>query len=873
MPSQNYPHPSTLWQNQALLFLLIMAMGALPIYQMERMIEATEQLYHRAFKTNLAAHDTKTALTRMHARMHELLHDHSDKAVQHLLLEMHDLKARINDNLLIIDSRFFGHEELLVQFREACTRGRQLYQEAVDLVLTGDMTRTKRLLEQIQQMRHNELEPLIDEVIRISELNALTFHQETKTRHYHALIEIALFVILVIVTALLIIRWQYRHFQQLDRERRLSLEIIHRNIIDLGMSESRLWGVINNSNALISLKDQEGRFILVSRRFEEIFDTTDPRIRGKRGEEVFTPELFQCHQEHERRVRERGGLVEQEIAIPHAGETRTFLSVKFPLIDDGGQAIGIGSIDTDITELKRTEASLRQINATLEALFQTSHLAMVILDRDFNFIRVNRAYAEKCAREIDFFPGKNHFALYPHAENQRIFQTVVETGEPFSILAKPFEYPDHPEWGVTYWDWSLHPLVDGDNRVVLLLFTLLDVTLPKRNEIDLQNTNAMLRSILDTIPSRVYWKDEQAIFQGCNRAFAQSLHLDNEQEIVGLRAEDPPLRDRLGATHQDDRQVIRNGHAIGPFSEFFSKPDGSPCWLSTTKIPLHDSLDRTIGLLGISEEITQIKLAAEERGRLQEQVYLNDRLASMGFLAAGIAHEVNNPNNIIVLNISMIQEVWRDARKILDHFYQENGDFSLGGTPYSEMADPVSTLMLGIEENARRIHAIIRNLKTLSHTKPPKKMEPVDLAEVIERSVSFLQERIKRHTRTFRTEWQPGVYKIQGNPEKLFQIFTNLIMNALQSLPDTNHGVTVAMFTDSDLASIRVEVRDQGCGIAPEDLSRLGTPFFTTRQEQGGMGMGFSITKKIMELHQGILEVHSQPNRGTTVSLRFPVTN
>ncbi|MHB9031057.1 MAG: sensor histidine kinase, partial [Candidatus Latescibacterota bacterium] len=101
---------------------------------------------------------------------------------------------------------------------------------------------------------------------------------------------------------------------------------------------------------------------------------------------------------------------------------------------------------------------------------------MAFLDSRFNFIMVNRAYAVADGRPSEFFPGKNHFELYPHEENERIFRQVIETGEPFFIYAKPFEYPDQPERGTTWWDWSLIPVKDESGVATGLVFTLSDIT-------------------------------------------------------------------------------------------------------------------------------------------------------------------------------------------------------------------------------------------------------------------------------------------------------------------------------------------------------------------------------------------------------------
>lgn len=112
----------------------------------------------------------------------------------------------------------------------------------------------------------------------------------------------------------------------------------------------------------------------------------------------------------------------------------------------------------------------------LKTVFENTPVLLAYLDNDFNFIRVNKAYAEADNKEPSFFTGKNHFDLYPNEENKKIFQSVVESGEPVFIRGKPFEYSEKPERGTTYWDWSLIPIQDSEGKVGSLVFTLRDVT-------------------------------------------------------------------------------------------------------------------------------------------------------------------------------------------------------------------------------------------------------------------------------------------------------------------------------------------------------------------------------------------------------------
>jgi PAS domain S-box-containing protein len=125
---------------------------------------------------------------------------------------------------------------------------------------------------------------------------------------------------------------------------------------------------------------------------------------------------------------------------------------------------------------KAGDKKLREEYEHLKTMVDSTHVLLAYLDKDFNFIRVNKAYAAADDKEPSFFPGKNHFDLYPNEENEHIFQKVVNSGEPFFIRGKPFEYPQNPDRGTSYWDWSLIPIKKSEGKVDSLVFTLRDVT-------------------------------------------------------------------------------------------------------------------------------------------------------------------------------------------------------------------------------------------------------------------------------------------------------------------------------------------------------------------------------------------------------------
>jgi PAS domain S-box-containing protein len=192
-------------------------------------------------------------------------------------------------------------------------------------------------------------------------------------------------------------------------------------------------------------------------------------------------------------------ILEEEIEIESFdGVRKIVLNSAVPIIDEQEQIMGAIIVNYDITERRRNEEELIQTNELLEKFFLNIGALIAYLDRDFNFIRVNETYAVAGEHPPEFFIGKNHFDLYPSLENQNIFQQVVDTGEPYLVLEKPFEYPEFPERGLTYWDWALHPVKDAAGEVRGLVLSLVDVTQRKLAEIQLEKQNQELRELSQT---------------------------------------------------------------------------------------------------------------------------------------------------------------------------------------------------------------------------------------------------------------------------------------------------------------------------------------------------------------------------------------
>ena len=222
--------------------------------------------------------------------------------------------------------------------------------------------------------------------------------------------------------------------------------------------------------------DEETRTIFVNPRMAEMLGYTEEEMLGKRMFEFMDAQGVELTEINLERCRQ-GRKNQHEFELLRKDETRIFTLVETsPLTDEEGNYTGAIAGVTEITQHKQVEEALRESSQLLETILDHTHMLVAYMDRQFNFVKVNRAYAKADEREPSFFPGKNHFDLYPNTENEEIFKRVVETGELYFAHAKPFEYAEHPERRVSYWDWSLVPIKDHRSTVIGLVLTLTNVT-------------------------------------------------------------------------------------------------------------------------------------------------------------------------------------------------------------------------------------------------------------------------------------------------------------------------------------------------------------------------------------------------------------
>jgi C4-dicarboxylate-specific signal transduction histidine kinase len=268
-------------------------------------------------------------------------------------------------------------------------------------------------------------------------------------------------------------------------------------------------------------------------------------------------------------------------------------------------------------------------------------------------------------------------------------------------------------------------------------------------------------------------------------------------------------------------------------------------------------------------EHEQAQNQARER---KEQMIQMDKMAALGTMVSGVAHEINNPNNFIMLNAPVLWDAYRDILPVLEEYDKAHGDFTMGGLPYSEMRDSVPILFSGILEGAKRIKAIVDSLKDFARVDTSDIRQPVDINAVVRSAINLLSSHIKKSTKRLETRYAESLPPIQGNPQRLEQVIINLVQNACDALPDNSKGIYVSTRYDEGARSIVVEVRDEGVGINPDRLPHIMEPFNTTKRHKGGVGLGLSVSSGIVKDHDGSLSFTSIPEKGTTATMTLPAT-
>lgn len=271
----------------------------------------------------------------------------------------------------------------------------------------------------------------------------------------------------------------------------------------------------------------------------------------------------------------------------------------------------------------------------------------------------------------------------------------------------------------------------------------------------------------------------------------------------------------------------------------------------------------------------EVQNAYQELQETQVQLVQSEKMASLGQLVAGIAHEIKNPLNFIYGNTDFLKKYIENLRRLVEFYErcarlddsQQREMASLKEElNYSFMLEDLETLIHNFEEGAKRIHAIIADLRTFSRLESGDQLEAIDIHEPLELALNLLQNQYRDRIRIHRE--YADLPRIQCHSGKISQVFMNLLSNACQAIPGEGD-IWIRTFTQNACAVIEVE--DNGAGIDKPHLDKVFEPFFTTKPVGQGTGLGLSISYGIIQQHQGKIEVESEKGKGAKFRIQLPL--
>jgi PAS domain S-box-containing protein len=391
----------------------------------------------------------------------------------------------------------------------------------------------------------------------------------------------------------------------------------------------------------------------------------------------------------------------------------------------------------------------------------------------------------------------------------------------------------------------------------------------KLQEEALRQSEEKYRTILHSLEEGYFEVDLKGNLTFFNDAFVRWSSYSRE-ELMGMNNRQYMDEETAKKVYQVFNKVYSTGKSANAFDWEMIKKDGTKGWIETSVSLIRDSSGQPVGFRGIGRDASERRRIEEQAKLHQQQLMQAGKMVALGTLVSSVAHEINNPNNFIMLNAPLLKETWERVLPILDEYYEEKGSFAIGGMRYPEMRERIPRLLSGITDGSKRIQQIVEDLRDFVRRDASDMSQPVDVNAVLRSAISLLSNMINKSTSHFSVRYAEKLPVLKGNSHRLEQVIINLIQNACQSLPDVRGAISLSTAYDEKTSCIVVKVQDEGVGIPPDVLPRIAEPFFTTKPGSGGIGLGLSISSRIIKEHGGTLVFASEPGKGTTAEIILP---
>ena len=616
--------------------------------------------------------------------------------------------------------------------------------------------------------------------------------------------------------------------------------------------------LINTFPGMVYVKDKQGRFLVANDIVACMMGAaSSDGVIGKTDFDFYPQEQADRLNAVDQEVLTTGEpLRDREGPITdYLGVTGWYLSHKIPIRDAAGNVTGLIGIDRDITARKRIEEALRREHGLIVRIMATSPAGIIMVDRQGRITYANTRAEQVLGLTKDAILQRTYQAPEwritdyegrPFSEENLPFSRVVATRQPVTNVRHAIERPDGQRVLLSV---NGAPLLDQNGEVDNVVLTVDDVTAHVWAEEDLYRSHEMLQYVLDNIPQRVFWKDRNLVYLGCNKPAALDAGLKSPAEIVGKNDFELAWKDTAPLYRADDKQVIETGKPKIGYEETLSQPGGRTMLLRASRAPLHDRDGKIIGVLGTYDDIT-------ERQNLEGELRQAQKMEAVGRLAGGIAHDFNNMLTAILgFSELTLQQLPTDS--------------------------PLRHQIEQINSAAQHAQLLTQQLLTFSR-KQVTRPQLLTLNTLVSNTGKMLQHLIGED---IELELLPGreTAVVRVDPGQIEQVIMNLAINARDAMPNGGKLIvqTGAAFLDETYSRrhlgvaigsyATLSISDTGCGMTPEVKAHLFEPFFTTKPTGRGTGLGLATSYGIVKQAGGHISAHSEVGKGSTFVIYLPL--
>ncbi|MBW2090082.1 MAG: PAS domain-containing protein, partial [Deltaproteobacteria bacterium] len=512
----------------------------------------------------------------------------------------------------------------------------------------------------------------------------------------------------------------------------------------------------------------------------------------------------------------------------------------------------------DVTERNLAEMKLKQSEGSLAQVERIAHLG----NWTWNIVTNELDWSDEIYRIFGWVPQEfevtyETFLNFVHPEDRKF---VIQSVDNALYENKPYRI-DHriilPDGRERIVHEHAEVIFDKTGRPIQMIGTIQDISEFKRTKDELRKSKAMLQSIFDGISDSLILLGEDLIIHAINRPTLDYYTIKNPDQVIGK-----PCFVGLGNRNEIcDGCTIHAAVSEGKEQKFQRRSLKNPEQFE--EVSLYPIIDNSGN---IEATIIRIHDITEEK-QMERQLIQSEKLASIGVLVSGIAHEINNPNNYISVNIPILRDYINTVIPIIDEYAEKHPDLEILHMSYAEFREDIIELLDNIQYGSRQIKSIVKDLKVFSKPDQDKPIEKIDLKPMFEKVVAFCRNKIGKTVKTFAVDIPENLPEMLIDRKPLEQILINLLINSANAFDkpaDENSRVDlVVSMDDSKENQLIIEVSDNGRGMDEKILEKIFDPFFTTNPSEEGTGLGMYIVHNLTEKIGGRIQVESKLGEGS----------